>query len=188
MLEVARGRFAALGLANVTVREGRAEEIPAEDGAFDAVIASLSLMFALDKAAAAREIARVLRPGGRFVAAVWSGPDRSEFIRLQQMAATFGPEPPVPGAGPGALGNPGPLLAQLADAGIDATADEIDVVFEFASFDDAWTTFAGVTASRLTPEEQEEAKSAIRAAFYPDGDGARLYRNVAIFLTGTKRD
>jgi ubiquinone/menaquinone biosynthesis C-methylase UbiE len=188
MLEIARGRFEALGLANVSVREGRAEEIPAGDGAFDTVIASLSLMFALDKEAAAHELARVLRPGGRFVAAVWAGPDRSDFIRLQQMAASFGPEPPVPGTGPGALGNPHPFLAQLAEAGIDATADELDVVFEFAGFDDAWATFAGVTASRLSPELQEEARSAIRAELYPDGDGARLYRNVAIFLTGTKRD
>jgi ubiquinone/menaquinone biosynthesis C-methylase UbiE len=188
MLEIARSRFDALGLANVSVREGRAEEIPAEDGAFDVVIASLSLMFALDKNAAAHELACVLRPGGRFVAAVWSGPDRSDFIRLQQMAASFGPEPPVPGTGPGALGNPQPFLAQLTEAGIDATADELDVVFEFAGFDDAWTTFAGVTATRLTPEQQEQAKTAIRTALYPDGDGARLYRNVAIFLTGTKRD
>jgi ubiquinone/menaquinone biosynthesis C-methylase UbiE len=187
MLAIARRRFELRGLTNASVSEGRAEEIPAEDGSLDAVIASLSLMFAIDRVAAARELARVLRPGGRLAAAVWSSPDRSEFIRLQQIAGSFAPEPPVPGVSPGALGNPAPFLAQLADAGIDASAEEMDVVFEFASFDDAWTTFAGVTASKLTPELQEQAKAAIRAELYPDGDGPRLYRNVAIFITGAKR-
>lgn len=188
MLEIARRRFELQGLANAAVTGGRAEEIPAENGSLDAVIASLSLMFAIDRAAASRELARVLRPGGRLAAAVWTGPDRCDFIRLQQIAGSFAPEPPIPGVGPGALANPAPFLAQLADAGIDATTEEMDVVFEFASLDDAWNAFAGVTASKLTPELREQAKAAVRAELYPDGDGPRLYRNVAIFITGKKRD
>src|SRR6478752_4148021 len=62
MLAQARRRFLESNLANVTLQEGRAEEIPADDAAFDVVLASLSLMFAIDRLAAAQEIARVLRP------------------------------------------------------------------------------------------------------------------------------
>ncbi|NJS15513.1 MAG: class I SAM-dependent methyltransferase [Sphingopyxis sp.] len=40
--------------------------IPAPADSFDAVLASLSLMYVIDRAAAANEIARVMRPGGRF--------------------------------------------------------------------------------------------------------------------------
>ena len=65
MLLLAKRRVTDLGLKNVEFREGRAEAIPAEDSTFDAVLASLSLMYVVDRAAAAREIARVLRPGGR---------------------------------------------------------------------------------------------------------------------------
>ena len=65
MLTAAQQRARAMGVENVRFREGRAEAIPAEDGAVHVVLASLSLMYAVDRAAAAREIARVLRPGGR---------------------------------------------------------------------------------------------------------------------------
>jgi ubiquinone/menaquinone biosynthesis C-methylase UbiE len=80
MLAVAQQRATAGGVTNVRVREGRAEAIPAADGRFHAVLASLSLMYAIDRAAAAREIARVLRPGGRFVAAVWAGPEQCDIV------------------------------------------------------------------------------------------------------------
>jgi len=72
MLGLARRRAAELALTNVDFREGRAETIPAEAGVFDAVLASLSLMYAIDRGAAARELWRVPPPGGRFVAAVWA--------------------------------------------------------------------------------------------------------------------
>src|SRR5687768_18203129 len=36
-------------------------------------------MYAIGPAAAARECARVLRSGGRFVAAVWAGPDVADI-------------------------------------------------------------------------------------------------------------
>jgi SAM-dependent methyltransferase len=114
MLAVAQQRAAAGGLTNVRVREGRAEAIPAEDGHFHVVLASLSLMYATDRASAAREIARVLRPGGRFVAAVWAGPEQCDIVLFQQTAGRFAPPPPVPGVGPGALADPTPFLQQLA--------------------------------------------------------------------------
>ena len=71
MLALAAQRAQRDGLS-YELKEGRAEAIPAGDGEFDAVVASLSLMYVIDRAAASREIARVLRPGGRLVAAVWA--------------------------------------------------------------------------------------------------------------------
>jgi ubiquinone/menaquinone biosynthesis C-methylase UbiE len=70
LLAAAQQRCMAPNLRQIIVREGRAEAIPVADQAFDVVLASLSVMYVLDRAAAARELARVLRPGGRVVAAV----------------------------------------------------------------------------------------------------------------------
>ena len=43
MLALARNRIAACGLTNVTLREGRAESIAADDRSFDVVLSSLTL-------------------------------------------------------------------------------------------------------------------------------------------------
>src|SRR5437867_8861497 len=61
-LNKARARIRSKALANVTLAEGRAEAVPASADSFDAVLASLSLMYVIDRAAAANEIARILRP------------------------------------------------------------------------------------------------------------------------------
>lgn len=50
-------------------RIGRAEDMPFETGAFDLVVSYLSLIDIPDLEAAAREMARVLRPGGRLLIA-----------------------------------------------------------------------------------------------------------------------
>jgi ubiquinone/menaquinone biosynthesis C-methylase UbiE len=48
----------------VTVVDGIADALPAEDGSFDAAVASIVLCSVPDQAAALAEIRRVLRPGG----------------------------------------------------------------------------------------------------------------------------
>ena len=103
MLARVRVGAQARDLSNIVSAEGRGEAIPVPDQSHDAVLASLSLMYVIDRAAAAREIARVLRPGGRFVAAVWAGADQTDIVQFQQIAGSFAPAPPVEGVGPGAL-------------------------------------------------------------------------------------
>ena len=51
---------------------GGAEEIPFDDGAFDCVVSQFGMMFFSDRDAAAREMHRVLAPGGRLAVAVWN--------------------------------------------------------------------------------------------------------------------
>lgn len=49
----------------VTVVDGLADRLPAQDGVFDAAVVSLVLCSVPDQAAALAELRRVLRPGGR---------------------------------------------------------------------------------------------------------------------------
>ena len=55
---------AARATVPVGVRSGCAERLPAADGEFDAALVSLTLCSVDDPGLAARELARVLRPGG----------------------------------------------------------------------------------------------------------------------------
>jgi SAM-dependent methyltransferase len=65
MLELARRNAAEAGITNVEFVKGTIEAIPLPDASVDVVISNCVINLAADKAAVLREIARVLRPGGR---------------------------------------------------------------------------------------------------------------------------
>lgn len=188
MLALARRGAANLRLGNLTFLEGRAEAIPVEGASFDVVLACLSMMYVIDREAAARQIARVLKPSGRFVATVWAAPEHCDIVLFQQTAGCFAAPPPVPGVGPGALGDPSGLLQQLDAAGIEARVERQTLGFDFPDFASAWNTLAVVTTAHLPPERQREAKSAVMSAMYPNGDGPRHFRNVTQFIVGRARE
>ncbi|MHC4959570.1 MAG: class I SAM-dependent methyltransferase [Planctomycetota bacterium] len=61
----------ARGLAQVRFAQMDAEALDVPDGTFDVALDALGLMYVPDPVAAAREMLRVIRPGGRAVACVW---------------------------------------------------------------------------------------------------------------------
>lgn len=65
MVERARAGAKQMGLANVAVRESVIEDLPVEDGSVDVVLSNGVIDLVPNKEAVFREIARVLRPGGR---------------------------------------------------------------------------------------------------------------------------
>lgn len=66
MLEKAAAGAREMGLGNVEVRQGLAEELPAESESVDVVISNGVINLCPDKAAVMKEVYRVLKPGGRF--------------------------------------------------------------------------------------------------------------------------
>jgi SAM-dependent methyltransferase len=184
MLGLAAQKAKDLHITNVDFQEGRAESIPAEDSSFDVVLASLSLMYVIDRAAAAREIGRVLRPGGRLVAAVWAAADSCDIVLFQQTAGSFAPPPPVPGVGPGAMADPSGFLDQLSRAGVNAQVQTERLGFEFSDFESAWDVLAGVTTANLAPEIQEQARNAVRQQMWIETGESRYFRNTTQFIVG----
>ena len=65
MLAKARSAADEMGLANVELVEGEAEQLPFEDETFDIVISNGVIDLVPDKDAVFSEIFRVLKPGGR---------------------------------------------------------------------------------------------------------------------------
>jgi arsenite methyltransferase len=66
MVERARANAAAAGAENVEVRQGIIEELPVESGSVDWVISNCVINLSPEKERVFAEIARVLRPEGRF--------------------------------------------------------------------------------------------------------------------------
>jgi len=184
MLSIATRRAFDVGMSNVKFEEGRAEQIPAEDSSFDVVLASLSLMYVIDREAAAREIARVLRRGGRFIASVWAEPGECDIVMFQQTAGSFAPPPPVSGVGPGAMADCSEFVSQLANAGITAAVDQEVLGFDFSDFESAWEVLAGVTTAKLEDDVRARAKDAVRELMWEDSETPRHFRNTTQFVVG----
>jgi SAM-dependent methyltransferase len=66
MIEAARENAAKAGATNVEVRKGTIEKLPVEDGSVDWVISNCVINLSPEKERVFAEVARVLKPGGRF--------------------------------------------------------------------------------------------------------------------------
>ncbi len=81
MLARLRSKATELGLENVETRRGDLSALPLADGTADAVVANMVLHHAEDPPAAIREMARILKPGGR---AIITDVDRHEHEWMRQ--------------------------------------------------------------------------------------------------------
>lgn len=81
MIVAARQNAARAGLNNIDVRKGLIEELPVDDESVDWVISNCVINLSPDKQAVFREIARVLKPGARFMVSDMVVGDLPEFIR-----------------------------------------------------------------------------------------------------------
>jgi 2-polyprenyl-3-methyl-5-hydroxy-6-metoxy-1,4-benzoquinol methylase len=112
LLATATERAGREGL-KIEYQIGDAEKLPFADQAFDGVISTFGVMFASRPEAAARELARVCRSGGRIALATWL-PDSSVF-KMFQVMRPFMPPPPSPAPpSPFEWGNMGRVRALLA--------------------------------------------------------------------------
>lgn len=131
---------------DVRVEFGRAESLPFESDSFDHALAQLVLHFVSDPDAAAREMMRVVRPGGSVSACVWDFDDGMEMLRHYWDAA-LQLDPAAPDeARTMRFGKPGEI-AELMDAAglVDIVESTLRVESRYDSFEELWNGFlAGV--------------------------------------------
>ena len=123
MLEVA-GATAAERLPAAAQRRFRrrvapADRMPFEDGIFDAAMSSFVLQLVPSRAAALREIRRVLRPSGVAAWVSWQRTNRAfEPDRLaNEVLDDFGFDPPEPDTRSGDIASPGSAAETMRRAG-----------------------------------------------------------------------
>ena len=120
ILELARAAAARAGLGNVDTREMDGEELDLPAGSFDAVVSRVGLIYFPDQKKAVAGMHRVLAPGGRIAAIVYSTAERNGFfsdpVAIIRRRANLGP--PLPGQpGPFSLGKPEVLGSLFESAG-----------------------------------------------------------------------
>ncbi|WP_061932473.1 metalloregulator ArsR/SmtB family transcription factor [Aureimonas sp. AU22] len=89
MLAIARAKLDAAGVTQATVRQGDVYRLPGPRGGFDLVTLHQVLHYLDDPAAAIRECAGALRPGGR-LAVVDFAPHTLEFLRAEHAHLRLG--------------------------------------------------------------------------------------------------
>lgn len=152
----------------VRVEAGRAEAIPFETGHFDHAMAQLVLHFVSDPEQAAREMARVVHPGGTVSACVWDFADGMEMLRaFWDAAVDIDPDAPDE-ARTLRFGRPGEIAEAFAAAGlVDIEESTLQVASTYRDFDELWAGFlagvgpAGAFAVSLEPERQALLRDAL---------------------------
>src|SRR5215212_5111433 len=99
MLERAAAHAQAEGLTNVTFEQGDAQVHPFTPDSYDVAISRYGAMFFGDQAAAFRNIARALQPGGRIAILTWQPLDLNPWMQAIRQALAAGRELPTPPAG-----------------------------------------------------------------------------------------
>ena len=138
--------------------EGDAERLPFEDGVFDLALSTFGVMFAPDQAQAARELMRVVKPGGKIGLANWTP---EGFVG--RMLKTVGRHvPPPAGVASPSLWGTEQRLQELFQGARSVRAQRRDFVFRYESvahFIEVFRRFYGPTYKAFGAlDEQGQAR------------------------------
>lgn len=155
LLDVARTKAASEGLS-IDYHVGDAENLPFENGAFDAVVSTFGVMFASRPEAAAAELSRVCRTGGRIALTSWLS-DSTLFKMFEVMRRYMPPPPTPPPPSPFAWGRT-ERIRELLDRNFELRFEKGVSYYREPNAESAWETFStgyGPThalAANLDPE------------------------------------
>jgi SAM-dependent methyltransferase len=197
MLDAARRRAAELGLEDVSFAVEDAAALTFDDDAFDGILCRWGLMLIPDMDAAAAEMRRVARPGGRVALAVWASPDANEWMTASGRAAlelglTEPPDPEAPG--PFRLAGEGALETVLSGAGLSVQAvEDVPLMWHASSVDEWWeistdmSRLLALLRAQLTDDQLADVRQAAerRLARYLDPDGTLAVPSLARVAVAT---
>jgi SAM-dependent methyltransferase len=143
MLELLEARARREGLDLQTrVMDGQALEL--EDNSFDLAGSQFGVMLFPDMPKGIREMARVVRPGGRVLMSVYGDPHQIDFLgffvaAIQTVRPDFEGPPLEPPPLPFQLQDPNRLRDELAAAGLrEITVETITETTEFSTGTELW--------------------------------------------------
>ena len=142
MLAQLRARAIAAGITNVEAQVADGQALPFPSGRFDAAYSMFGLIFFPDRVRGLRELARVLRPGGRAVVSSWPPFDRVPTfgamfaaMKAELPASRTSDVPPV-------LSTAGEMTAEMTQAGfVSVEVHEHAVVSGVVTPAELWSSF-----------------------------------------------
>jgi SAM-dependent methyltransferase len=162
-------------------RVGDAQALPFRDNSYDAALMALVIAFVPDPAKAARELARVVRPGGWVANYMWDLPGGgSPIAPLYRAVSSLGQSPPGPPSAPVSRMEAMQELWQKAGlASVDTCVIRLPITF--SDFDDFWESYAGPIGpigafiKSLSPSQKEQMRARTREQLPTAADGRVTY-------------
>jgi ubiquinone/menaquinone biosynthesis C-methylase UbiE len=171
MIAVARTKAERESLSNARFEVMSSESLALPDGTTDAVISRFGLMMFGDVPASARELARVLRPGGHFSLAVWDDGARNTLVHATTTVLRdhLPPEHDSPMRLLNEWAAEGLRTRLLEEAGVnDVRSEMFEWAYRFDSFEDAWQLVSRMGSftgqATLAPEAQEQVRVTLQGA------------------------
>lgn len=199
MTAIAGRRAKALGLHAVDARVLDLEQINEPDEVFDVVLCREGLMLVADPVRGAREIRRVLKPGGRLALTVWGPRAANPWLGLvfDAVGAQLGAPMPPPGVPhPFSLDDRDQLSGVLSAAGlVEVAITELPTPYRAATVDEWWSrtaVLAGPLARRLAALEPKQAgrlrdRATEAASPYLGSEGLE-FPGVSLLATARRED
>lgn len=170
--------------AHADVRQAPAEELPWEDGAFDASLAQLVVIFLNDAPGATRELARVTKPGGVVATCMWEVEGLDVVNALNEIRRRFDP-----GWSVATEHRDEESLRRLFEgAGLrEVETARLEVTVEYGSVDEVWEPAihvggpGGPAVDAYTPEQLADGRAIFEEALgNPTGPFALEARAAAV--------
>ncbi len=128
ILEFAQQMAKQAGLNNIETLVLDGENLTLPDATFDSVISRVGLIYFPDQQRALKEMLRVLKPGGKVAAIVYSTPEKNKFFSVPVSIIRNRAKlpPPLPGQpGPFSLGAEGIIESAFSQAGFINVKSEL---------------------------------------------------------------
>jgi ubiquinone/menaquinone biosynthesis C-methylase UbiE len=183
MIKISQENAAHRGIKNIETVVCDVSELPFPDNTFDAISCRFGFMFFPDMLLAAKEMIRVLKPGGRVAVAVWNEPEKNFWVTaigstINKNLDLTAPPPDAPGIF--RCAKKGLIQNLLQQAGFKNTSEtEVNGKLKCGTADVYWNMMTEVAApivaslSKADDEMKEKIKKEVYQVVnekYPDGN------------------
>jgi len=183
MIEISKENAARRGIKNIETVVCDVCELPFPDNTFNAISCRFGFMFFPNMLIAAKEMIRVLKPGGRVATAVWNVPEKNFWVTAISSAINKNmdlPAPPPESPGIFRCAESGFIQSIFQQAGFKNTSEqEVNGKLKCGTTDVYWNMMTEVAAPVVSAlsKASESLKEKIRSEVYqvvgekyPDGN------------------
>ncbi len=198
MLAVALENASKRGISNIETHTCDVCELPFPDNTFDAVSCRLGFMFFPDMLLAAKEMLRVLKPGGKIATSVWNVPEKNFWVTA--IGGTINrnmqlPTPPAEAPGMFRCSKSGHIEGLFQQVGFKDTSEkEVTGKLKCGTTEIYWTMMTDIAApfvaalSKADDAMREKIKGEVYEIVnqkYPEGKV--IIDASALVISGTKQ-